>query len=83
MYKVGINETNVSGIDDYKGFIKDMLDELGVKYDIIVPEDNRYGSLDPSTGRWNGMIGLIQNRVRFVVKFYQNISFLNLLFCFF
>ena len=34
------------------------MDELGKDYQLVIPEDTRYGRLDPETGTWTGTVGL-------------------------
>ncbi|XP_063701180.1 glutamate receptor 3-like [Culicoides brevitarsis] len=47
----------------YKGFVVDFLDEL-VKhlhftYEFVFADDNLYGSLNPKTHKWTGMMGVL------------------------
>ncbi len=46
-----------------EGFIIDLLNELDLDYTIVSPEDKRYGLLDVTTGKWTGMIGMLQDNV--------------------
>ncbi|XP_055852904.1 glutamate receptor ionotropic, kainate 2-like [Episyrphus balteatus] len=50
----------LEGNDQYEGFGIDLIAELGKKlgfnFKFRLQEDNKYGSLDPVTGKWNGMI---------------------------
>ncbi|KAK2579601.1 hypothetical protein KPH14_010895 [Odynerus spinipes] len=49
-----------TGNDRYEGFAIDIIDEmskiLGFNYTFEVQEDNVYGSLQKTTGQWNGML---------------------------
>ncbi|XP_072745112.1 glutamate receptor ionotropic, kainate 2-like isoform X2 [Anoplolepis gracilipes] len=51
------------GNDRYEGFAIDIIHEmskiLGFNYTFEVQVDNAYGSLNKTTGQWNGMIGKI------------------------
>ena len=50
--------------DVKEGFIIDLLDEMGIEYKIVSPEDGKYGGLvNKSTGEWNGMIGMVLDQV--------------------
>lgn len=57
-----LKETSVKleGNDQYEGFGIEVIEELGKKlgfsYTFRLQEDNKYGSLDAATGKWNGMI---------------------------
>ncbi|XP_055852897.1 glutamate receptor ionotropic, kainate 2-like isoform X2 [Episyrphus balteatus] len=57
-----LKETSVrlEGNDQYEGFGIDLIAELGNKlgfnFTFRLQEDNKYGSLDPVTGKWNGML---------------------------
>ena len=63
------NLTSSTNTSEYKcctGFIIDLLDKLeptvGFKSTIHIVKDGMFGSNDPKTGRWNGMIGeLVRN----------------------
>ncbi|XP_055904035.1 glutamate receptor ionotropic, kainate 2 isoform X1 [Eupeodes corollae] len=50
----------LEGNDQYEGFGIDLIAELGNKlgfnFTFRLQEDNKYGSLDAVTGKWNGMI---------------------------
>ncbi|XP_073815886.1 glutamate ionotropic receptor kainate isoform X2 [Musca autumnalis] len=50
----------LEGNDQFEGFGIELIEELGKKlgfsYTFRLQEDNKYGSLDKSTGKWNGMI---------------------------
>merc|ERR1711976_922884 len=68
--------TNEDGSHD--GFIIDMLDtacpteassveEMKLTYQIVSPEDFKYGALDSSTGKWSGMVGMVvENKADFI-----------------
>uniref|UniRef100_A0A336LNS6 CSON009149 protein n=1 Tax=Culicoides sonorensis TaxID=179676 RepID=A0A336LNS6_CULSO len=49
--------------ETYNGFVVDLIDELNKKlhftYEIVLPPDNKYGSYNPSTKKWNGMMGYL------------------------
>ncbi len=49
----------------YEGFVLDLLRKMGLTFDIVSPGDNKYGKLDEATGQWSGMVGLVQQKVRF------------------
>ncbi len=57
----------LTGNSRYEGFIKDLLQELAAdlkfKYRILLPPDGKYGAFDNATGRWSGMVGMLQNGV--------------------
>lgn len=59
------------GNERYEGFIKDLMDKIaGEKkflYELIVDPKNHYGSYDPHTGKWDGMIGSILEGVSFII----------------
>ncbi|XP_058983025.1 glutamate receptor ionotropic, kainate 2 isoform X2 [Musca domestica] len=50
----------LEGNDQFEGFGIELIEELGKKlgfsYTFRLQEDNKYGSLDAKTGKWNGMI---------------------------
>ncbi|XP_059218526.1 glutamate receptor ionotropic, kainate 3 isoform X4 [Stomoxys calcitrans] len=52
--------TKLEGNDQFEGFGIELIEELGKKlgfsYTFRLQEDNKYGSLDKATGKWNGMI---------------------------
>ncbi len=70
----GEGEANdTAGVDpaspQFEGYIVDLLDEVtgqmdGVDYEIVLSEDGKYGGRDESSGKWSGMIGMIQDGVR-------------------
>lgn len=55
--------TIMTGNDRYEGFAIDIINEmskiLGFNYTFEVQTDNAYGSLNQTTGEWNGMLGKI------------------------
>ena len=55
------------GNERYTGYFVDILEEMsklgGFNYTIWVVADGRFGFLDPVTGRWNGMIKELLDRV--------------------
>ena len=62
--------------DNYYGFVKDLLDAMSklskYNYEIIPSQDGNYGALNPETGKWNGMVGMIQDGVCFIGVKYGN-----------
>lgn len=67
MQRKGDDSAQLGGNEEYEGFIKDLLDELGrmmgFQYQIVLSEDNRYG-VPIGDGRWNGLVGMVQDNVR-------------------
>jgi hypothetical protein len=57
----------LTGNNRFEGFIKDLLDKISksndFKYRIQLSEDGKYGTRDPNTGAWSGMIGMVTNDV--------------------
>lgn len=57
------NDIPLTGNDRYEGFIKDLMDEIArakkFTYVLSVDPMNHYGSYDPHTGKWDGMIGTL------------------------
>jgi len=55
------NDNETSDTSKLQGFCIDVLKELskqtGIDYEIHVVKDGKYGSLNKTTGQWNGMIG--------------------------
>lgn len=51
----------------YEGFTKDLLDLIArdqkFRYKITLAPDGKQGSVDPITGKWNGIIKEVQERV--------------------
>lgn len=62
----------MSGNDQYEGFAIDIIHEiskmLGFNYTFYVQSDNVYGSLNPETGSWNGMLRKIIDNVNFSIQ---------------
>nr|CAG4638241.1 EOG090X00ST [Cyclestheria hislopi] len=54
------SDVPLKGNDQFHGFCVDIIEEmsrmLGFKYVFKVVEDSNYGSIDSTTGEWNGMI---------------------------
>ena len=46
---------------------------MNVEYELVSPQDLKYGSKDENTGKWNGLVGMVVNRV--------SITFLDLGYC--
>lgn len=50
----------LTGNERFEGFVVDVIDEvsklLGFKYTLRMVADSNYGSLNPDTGEWNGII---------------------------
>lgn len=70
LQRKGDDSAQLGGNEEYEGFIKDLLDELGrmmgFQYQIVLSEDNRYG-VPIGDGRWNGLVGMVQdNKADFV-----------------
>lgn len=57
------------GNDRFDGFVVDVIDEvsklLGFKYILRTAPDSNYGSLNPLTGEWNGIIRELMEEVSF------------------
>ena len=55
------NDTEEMYVFCVSGLMVDLLgliqDKLGFNYDLYLVPDGKYGAIDDSTGRWNGMIG--------------------------
>ena len=51
---------NREGNDRYEGFCIDLLEAISkvanFRYEIYEPRDEKYGSRDKKTGKWNGMV---------------------------
>lgn len=63
-------EVTEGKIDDepcYEGFTKDLIDLIAkdqkFNYKITLAPDGKQGSMDPITGKWNGIIKEVQERV--------------------
>ena len=50
-----------SGKDNFVGYCKDLADHifnhLNLNYEIHLVKDEKFGTIDPTTGEWNGMVG--------------------------
>jgi len=61
------NSDQLTGNDRYEGYSKDLIDEisniLGFKYEFYIVADNKYGSLNPVTGKWDGLVRELIDRV--------------------
>lgn len=68
----------LTGNDQYEGFAIDIIDEmskiLGFKYTFEIQTDNVYGSLNKTTGKWDGMIARIMSGVSQYYKIFFAIS---------
>lgn len=55
------------GNDRFEGYTMDLIEELaqilGFRYTFRLVSDGKYGSKDPKTGKWNGMIAELINGV--------------------
>jgi hypothetical protein len=51
----------------YEGFLMDLLEELSrdVGFQYVIEESSKYGSFDPESGNWSGVIGKLVNKVSF------------------
>ena len=60
-------KSNASGQLEFEGFLVEFLDKLkvmlGFQYKIHLSYDLNYGSRDPVTGQWNGMVREILDNV--------------------
>lgn len=58
----------LEGNDRYEGYSVDLIDSiakiLGFKYQFVLSPKNSYGAIDKETGKWNGLVQLILERVR-------------------
>ena len=43
----------------HEGYIVDLLDEMGLDYQIVSPADGKYGGFDQVQNKWNGVIGMV------------------------
>lgn len=63
-----MNDTDSVGNDRYRGFCKDLLDELSkmLKFNYIleIPPNSETGGLNRETGRYTGLIGELRELVR-------------------
>ena len=44
----------------------DLLDEMNIDYELVIPEDNKYGYLNETTNKWTGMMGMVLEQVLFL-----------------
>lgn len=62
-----LDYSNGTGNDAFKGFSKDLMDEiarrLNFTYEIWLAKDKKYGSFDPKTKQWNGLIKDLLDKV--------------------
>ena len=60
-------DTSVVGNARYYGFIKDLLDEIGerlnFRYQLRPSIDGRYGTKSARGDTWNGLVGMVLNKV--------------------
>lgn len=60
--------TPLTGNDQYEGYCIDLMRNIAeivnFDYEIHLVADGDYGSEDPETGEWNGMVGEIMRGVR-------------------
>jgi len=74
------------GDDEFEGFIPDLLEHLsrllGFRYEISLVADDKYGAR-MADGRWNGMMGELIRRVRYVSVKFTNCNLLIVLFILF
>ena len=74
----------VDGDDEFEGFIPDLLEHLsrrvGFRYEISLVADGKYGDRMVS-GRWNGMVGELTRRVRYVSVKFTSCNLLIVFFC--
>lgn len=65
---------NYEGNERYEGFCVDLLKELNQrvpgKYKLRPVLDGNYGSMDETTGMWNGMIGEVKYNVNILLTLY-------------
>ena len=68
----------LTGNDRFEGFVVDVIDEvsklLGFKYILRMVGDSNYGSLDPDTGEWNGIIRELLEEVYKIPKIQKKFS---------
>lgn len=57
----------LTGNDRYEGFSKDLMNaiasRMNFKYTLVLVKDKSYGIIDKVTGKWNGMVREILDRV--------------------
>ncbi|XP_048453716.1 glutamate receptor 4 isoform X3 [Rhincodon typus] len=55
------NHDTLEGNDKYEGYCVDLASEIakhiGIKYELKIVPDGKYGARDPDTKIWNGMVG--------------------------
>lgn len=65
------NWTEDSGNEGLEGYSMDLIDEiskiLNFKYEFYLVKDGKYGSLNPITRQWDGIIKDLLDRVSFVI----------------
>jgi len=65
MYKEGGEK--LIGNDRFEGYSIDLIDEiaktLGFKYEFRLTPDGRYGSYNPNTKKWDGLVKQLLERV--------------------
>lgn len=59
--------------------MEDLKVELNTNYEMRLVDDNEYGTFNPETKEWNGLIGELLNRVR---NSYKTFVFLKITFLF-
>jgi len=45
----------------YEGFIVDLLQAMGIDFEIKIPQDKKYGSYNENLQKWSGMMGMVAN----------------------
>lgn len=62
----------LEGNDRYEGFAVDLVDGiskmLGFKYVLRLVDDNKHGSYNKETKKWNGLVKELLDRVRFIIE---------------
>jgi glutamate receptor, ionotropic, invertebrate len=65
------NADKVTGNERFEGYSLDLIDEiskiLGFKYEFQLTPDGRYGSYNPSTKKWDGLVKQLLERVCFLI----------------
>lgn len=41
-----------------------IIDDSGHTYQLVFPEDGRYGMLDERSGNWTGLVKMLQDKVK-------------------
>lgn len=66
------------GNDRFEGFVVDVIDEvsklLGFNYVLKTVGDSNYGSLDPVTGEWNGVIRELLDGVESIIYIFPTLT---------